>query len=563
MDCLDAKPKLEPCARGELGAAEQVELDRHVATCEGCRLELELTRAVLGSSGGGADEPPFAAPLPADDQPPSLSFDAVPLEPGIEQERLPEPPSDSPAPPRVLTSQLPEETDEPLDLESLHAANAYDPGAIDLPPLESADRATGISSDASIAFEQGVPPAPPAASFSDENLSFADLSAGGPVVGSGAKAASAGKPEPGKGASWAFEPVDVPRASAPPEESLSFAKEALDRKRGNALRKKQGARLLLWIGGAIGGVGLLGASVWMALAFRDVPAGHDPGTIPAVEPPPGTQPGVPADSTVDPEISPGITAADSMTPLEAGPSVLKAGATGSAMLPGITSPGTAAPKSAAGTSQDPARVGGTQPGQARAPETSSPAKAVTTAPQPSFREDELAPAPRREPKILTVEPDAAPGSDPVDEPTADPADRKEPTRSVSTAPIFIPPSSETGSSTGTAGKQPDATASSGPIERLHLATITAEQNKDLEALRKLKEPWKSMIRSTTGAERSRSKREYADCLWAIQEITNRSPDRKEALTAYREYVLHAPAGGADARTVGRMRHLEDILSDPQ
>lgn len=69
-----------------------------------------------------------------------------------------------------------------------------------------------------------------------------------------------------------------------------------------------------------------------------------------------------------------------------------------------------------------------------------------------------------------------------------------------------------------------------------------------------------MIRSATGTDRARAKREYADCLWAIQEISKRDADRKEALTAYRDYVLYAPAGGADARTVSRMRHLEDILS---
>jgi hypothetical protein len=50
----------------------------------------------------------------------------------------------------------------------------------------------------------------------------------------------------------------------------------------------------------------------------------------------------------------------------------------------------------------------------------------------------------------------------------------------------------------------------------------------------------------------------ADCLWSIRDH-GRDADRKEALTAYREYVLHAPAG-ADARTISRMRHLEDVLA---
>jgi hypothetical protein len=134
---------------------------------------------------------------------------------------------------------------------------------------------------------------------------------------------------------------------------------------------------------------------------------------------------------------------------------------------------------------------------------------------------------------------------------------------VSTAPIFVPPSSGTPSGPGgTTSKQPEGEAPpTGPIGRLHLATVTAEKNRDLDTLRKLKESWKDLVRSRTGPERARSKREYADCLWAIQKITSRDADRKEALAAYREYVLHAPAGGADPRTVSRMRQLEDILSD--
>jgi hypothetical protein len=104
---------------------------------------------------------------------------------------------------------------------------------------------------------------------------------------------------------------------------------------------------------------------------------------------------------------------------------------------------------------------------------------------------------------------------------------------------------------------------SGPIGRLHLATVQAQEAHDLAALRKIKTSWKAYLRTALGSERERSKRELADCLYAIQEITGRDTDRREALAAYREYVLHAPAGGADARTVSRMRHLEDVLSDSQ
>ena len=100
-----------------------------------------------------------------------------------------------------------------------------------------------------------------------------------------------------------------------------------------------------------------------------------------------------------------------------------------------------------------------------------------------------------------------------------------------------------------------------PINRLHLATGFAAKNADLVALRKLKSSWKSLVGSTAGPDRTRAKLEYADCLWSIQELSGRNSDRRDALTAYRDYVLNAPAGGTNSRTVGRMRYLEDVLID--
>ena len=550
MDCLDAKQKLEPCAKGELGAADRAELERHIATCEGCRLELELTRAVLGTSSADAPGDSSLDPDMEEDDP--VAFGAVSMEPSIEPERVPDIAGNEPEPPRVLTSQLPEEDEEQLGLESLHAANAYDPGAIDLPHHEPQPQAS---------FEENAP-ASPATLTPDEKFSFEDLAVEGPVA---APAKSVSTAAGSGGGIWNFEPLDVPRAATPPEESLSFAKEALDRKRGKALREKQGAKLLLWIGGAIGGVGLLGVSVWMALAFRE-PVAPDAGNVPAVQPPPGVAPEsiAPADSVAPgSEGTPGLTATDSAATSNAAPSVIKA--SGGLAFPGFTSPGLTTPKQVAGSTKDPARAGA-QPAPAKTPENASkPANPVATPAPVAFRDDELAPAPRREPQILKVEPDGAPGSDKAFQTEPDPAP-KEPTKSVSTAPIFVAPGSTTKSTTGTgtATKEPaEDPAAGSPIGRLHIATVTAEKNKDLEALRKLKEPWKSLIRTNAGADRARSKREYADCLWAIQELTGREADRKEALAAYREYVLHAPAGGTDARTVSRMRHLEDILSDPQ
>jgi hypothetical protein len=108
-----------------------------------------------------------------------------------------------------------------------------------------------------------------------------------------------------------------------------------------------------------------------------------------------------------------------------------------------------------------------------------------------------------------------------------------------------------------------APAPTKPIDKLHVATVEAAAAEDQATLRKLKISWKSMIKSATAAERARAKREYADCLWAIQELSGKTADRREALAAYREYVLYAPAGANDSRTVGRMRFLEDVLSETE
>jgi hypothetical protein len=64
-----------------------------------------------------------------------------------------------------------------------------------------------------------------------------------------------------------------------------------------------------------------------------------------------------------------------------------------------------------------------------------------------------------------------------------------------------------------------------------------------------------------GPERSRAKREYADCLWAIQLLSGRMDDQRAALVAYRDFLLSAPAGGTDARSAARLRQLEDVMSE--
>jgi len=70
-----------------------------------------------------------------------------------------------------------------------------------------------------------------------------------------------------------------------------------------------------------------------------------------------------------------------------------------------------------------------------------------------------------------------------------------------------------------------------------------------------------MQKMGVGPDRSRAKREYADCLWGIQSLTGKLQDQKEALQAYRDFLLSAPAGGSDYRSVSRLRELEDALSE--
>jgi hypothetical protein len=100
-----------------------------------------------------------------------------------------------------------------------------------------------------------------------------------------------------------------------------------------------------------------------------------------------------------------------------------------------------------------------------------------------------------------------------------------------------------------------------PIDRLHAATVTATQNDDLDGLRRLKTAWRSTLRTAVGPNRARARRELADCLWAIQALTGRETDQREALVAYRDYLLNAPAGGTDTQGAERLRELEDTLRE--
>ena len=524
MTCSEAKLKLEPCASGRLPPEEKIALEEHLATCEGCRLELELTRAVLGSPG----------------------FDGA-------EEQAPNNPEHAPR-----SGEAP-------------------------PPVPNT-------------FE------PPTAAEIDGEISFADLSLDPtPQPGSGPPGPAAPHPETvaptpagakagadaGNSNLWDFEPVDAHRDVGPPEGSLSFANEALTRKREDELKRKATMlRLALWGGGVFGGIFLLGISVWIALAFRQGGQGdtNQPphGSTTGVTPTPGTVP-APTPTTDSTGVAPAGTVAPSATPTPDGattPPTTTTTAPPSAVTPGpdyvvqvpptpgaqVSStkkptPKPAPPKPAAKPTPKPVPRGThAEGGEDAAPSwTPSDLQPAPTAPKPVGKSPGTIPAPG-----ATVSPSAGQTENPppVSQPPSDgaPGNPAAPAPRAQPAPTAAVPPPATPAPSGDATTAPPASAGvTKPIDRLILATETAAQNQDLVTLRKLKDTWKTLLKSVAGPDRSRSKRGMADCLWAIQEVTGKGSDRKDALAAYRDYVLTAPAGGVDSRSLSRMRYLEESL----
>jgi hypothetical protein len=181
----------------------------------------------------------------------------------------------------------------------------------------------------------------------------------------------------------------------------------------------------------------------------------------------------------------------------------------------------------------------------------SPASALAS--PTSAREPAASPHPTPEPATPAIEspapaiasPAPAPESARLAQPTPNPAALKEAGDLVSTE------------AAATTAPEPAR-----PIDRLHVATAQADARGDLNTLRQLKSSWRAFMQKMgVGPERSRAKREYADCLWGIQSLTGKLQDQKEALQAYRDFLLSAPAGGSDYRSVSRLRELEDALSE--
>lgn len=589
MDCADAKLRMEPCASGALVPEELALFEEHIAACEGCRLELELVRA-MGKSGDEKGAPK------SDDWTLDRIFGAeanktAALPPPVpESEALPiaslaagtEPPAESR--PEELTAPEPvlfETSPNPMPPEPA-------PASASAPSGEASNAAARTDAEPN-GFDE---PNPVGASFDDasphalEDGAVAEaeaLVAATPALPAPARTAAPATPPADRENSWDFEPADAKPEASLPEGSLFFAEETLARQGESKKGKNTAKRMVLWGAGALVGIALLAISLWIGLSVRE-----DGASIKAPIPS--------ATSTTPPQ-----------TP-DAGPESLAAPGEGSAEAPGATTPEIVTQPADEAVAKPPATAlgaralssggvppiststrSGSQPVAPRsmtgAPAASSgkaPAKGVTApsgnsvakqsatapeiaAPKPASgtasrsTEARTTPTEELDPEQLELRaPPPAPPTTPEQNVPfnggAKGADGSQATQKSALPPVVSPP-------VDAAPAAPPADQVQRPIDRLHLATVTAEQASDLVSLRKLKDTWKGLVRTSVGPDRARAKRELADCFWAIQSLTGKTSDKREALAAYREYLLNAPAGGADPRTVARMRQLEDALAE--
>lgn len=186
MDCAAVKPRMEALVSGTLPESERTLAEQHIAMCEGCRLELELVRAI------GSQEKPASGSGSKDD----WTLD------------------------RIFGSEGGAPAAEGRD------ANAPPPSKD--PPAAEAPSSPFASSDSE----------PPARPHPDLGPSEDDEDSEKPH--NGRKAVEA---------TWSFEPADASAAVKPPEESLFFATEALSRNRESE-RRPSNARVFLWVSAA-------------------------------------------------------------------------------------------------------------------------------------------------------------------------------------------------------------------------------------------------------------------------------------------------------------------------
>ena len=542
MDCAAVKPRMEALVNGSLPESERALAEQHISVCEGCRLELELVRAI------GSQE-----------KAPAVGKDDWTLDRIFGAEKNSDAPASKPG---------------PWDAKEPEAASVSPPAA----PSSSDDAADSLFGPAQPA---SAPPPP-----------TTEPDAAPAATESPRKWKRAGSP-PAGGASWDFEPADAKSSVKPPEQSLFFAAEALTRRKDLDSKKGSNLRVILWGAGGLVGAALLAFSSYFVLHMKppapelssprsQTPAVKSPGgTTPDASPAPGpsaVQPPVNAAPTQEtapppdnsaqapPGAPPRVTAASAapqQMPLETratGPAPVTRTP---AVATTVPKPLSVAPRPAAPAehhaSRPPAPVSSAEtprPSQARpAPEQTTRAPQTGSShkpPEPSASSEDT---PTPEPAV-----DSTTGGQTWSDGSEDPVPAPKPARPATTArgSSMWQNQAPKPEETEPAAPAPDVNA---PIERLHLATVAAEEHGDLDALRRLRTTWKSFILKIVGPDRSRAKREYADCLWAIQDLTGRRADQKDTLAAYRDYLLGAPAGGADSRSVSRLRQLEDALSE--
>ena len=539
MDCAAVKPKMEALVSGTLPEAERATAEQHISSCEGCRLELELVRAI------GSQEKSGAAGQA------EWTLDRIF---GADQQEGRQPRAEA------------------------------SPGTLP-PPRDSAPTAASPQ-ESSSAFEM---------MDQVDHSNSAGVEGTQPPAGEDAAAQ-----EP---STWAFEPADAKANLKPPDESLFFAHEALARRKDTNGRKGSNLRVILWGTGGVVGAILLAVSSWLALHMAPASDANNPpvpsqsGDAGAVAP---DQPSVaPGQPSVAPDQPPAEQAPDepeapaAPEPTQEVPEVIAPDAV--AVSPNRTGAGAPPAREPTSASTAPYRSPLPEPGTTPA-RTPAPAATKRATPPPSRQPSDAprpvaaaghrvvgespkpsAPSPSAPSSGGSIEDDEATGGA-AENPSAEPVPARESSRGASGTEGARPgPASQRSGSNAGASPRVGAAPSAkkveeesapappeivGPIDRLHLATVAAAERADLTGLRRLRGTWKDfMSKMGVGPDRARARREYADCLWAIQSITGRRSDQKDALAAYREYLLSAPAGGADSRSVSHLRQLEDALAE--
>ena len=569
MDCAAVKPRMEALVNGTLPASEREPAEQHIAMCEGCRLELELVRAIgsqekapavgkddwtldriFGAHGepGRGGEPPAAGP--SGRSPDALSM--APLAPPA-------------AAPSSTASNLPA---SPFPLEppgsASEAETAMPESIADPTPFASAMRPTTPPSAPS-----APGPAPDAGSSSSEG-SMGESNAG-PAPARPKRAAP----------SWDFEPADASTEAKVPEESLFFATEALTRRKEPEAHKGSNFRVLLWGAGGLIGAILLAFSSWFVLHMssaedagkKDEPDFNledpeDPGKPPPAD---GAQPGQPSEEpdqtaqgappTGTPGVSPPQPSASSGTAVSPAPPATRQNPPVTrSSTSGMPFPNPPAADQSPGITTTPRTSTGSQRSSGSPSQHGSDAGSRRSTPgavKPFPRPTRQAPDYGEETHIFGITPSPS-QRETNDEDLAPPPSQAPSTTRKTSPPEPVRPAEEK-----PAGDNPPAPAPppDTPIQRLHMATVGAEERGDLADLRRLRSAWKEYVSKVVGPDRSRAKREYADCLWAIQGITGKRGDQKDTLAAYRDYLLSAPAGGADNRSASRLRQLEEAFTE--